>query len=95
MGLFGKSKEDTSQDQQIVNIWKWIEQLNKNQGILIKNNDVFVANEKNQRSLNAEYSKAINSLVAKDKIHDAKDAEHDRLFQALKTVTADATTTEG
>lgn len=87
MGLFGDSKTDKSQTEDIKKIWKWIEHLNKNQGILIKNNDVFVANEKSQRQLNATYTKSINSLVAKDKLHDAKDAEHDKLFQALKSVT--------
>lgn len=71
MGLLGKSKEDTSQDAQLKEIWKWIKALNENQAILIKNNDVFVENEKAQRQYNKQLTKTVNSLVAKDMEHDA------------------------
>jgi hypothetical protein len=45
MGWFRNNKPseiDTGQDKQIEQIWAWINQLNKNQQILIKNNNAFV-----------------------------------------------------
>lgn len=44
MGFFSKkpSETDTSQDTQIKQLWAWIEQLNKNQQVLIKNNNNFI-----------------------------------------------------
>jgi len=44
MGIFSKkpSETDTGQDKQIEQIWAWTNQLNKNQQILIKNNNNFI-----------------------------------------------------
>ena len=45
MGWFGNKKPsetDTSQDKQLEQVWAWINQLNKNQQILIKNNNNFI-----------------------------------------------------
>ena len=44
MGIFSKkpSETDTSQDKQLEQVWAWINQLNKNQQILIKNNNNFI-----------------------------------------------------
>jgi hypothetical protein len=44
MGIFSKkpSETDMGQDKQIEQIWTWINQLNKNQQILIKNNNNFI-----------------------------------------------------
>lgn len=77
MGIFGG--KDKSQDKQIkqlqtdiANCWSWIQQFQKNWGIQINNN--------------AFYSARIKELKAKDQQHDAKDAEHDNLIQALKNL---------
>lgn len=84
MGLFGKSKEDTSQDAAIKEIWKWITALNKNQAVLIKNNEYFVKRDKQNTTTLQQLTEAINALVAKDKQHDAKDREIEAVIQGLK-----------
>jgi hypothetical protein len=89
MGLFGKSKEDTSQDAEIKQLradvatcWSWIQAHEKTLKILVPNNNSFIKKNK-------QFATDIQSLKEKDQLHDVKDAEHDKLFQALKTVTSE------
>ena len=58
MGIFDKkpSATDTSQDKALTDLWAWIQQLNKNQQILIANNNNFI--------------KQIRALQDMDKTHD-------------------------
>jgi len=73
MGLFGNKKQeqlDTSQDQQLKQLWMWITQLNKNQEVLIKNNSYFIAKLKelekriaDGEKLDATQQAAIDGLV--------------------------------
>ena len=93
IGIFGKSKEDTSQDTQIeqlqkdiANCWSWIEYLKKNMAVLIKNNNKYLPQIKKQEDLNKQLIDSVNALVEKDKQHDAKDAEHDALIQGFKNM---------
>ena len=72
MGLFGNKKQeqlDTSQDQQLKQLWMWITQLNKNQEVLIKNNSYFIQKLKENDQKNIE--------------QDAKMQEFAKLFQGL------------
>jgi len=91
--MFGKSKDDKSQDAQlkqlqkdISNCWNWIQAHEKNQAILIKNNNAFIAKNKKQADLNKQVIDSVNALIEKDKQHDAKDAEHDALIQGFKNM---------
>ena len=84
MGIFGK--KDKTQDQQLKDLWKWIDALNKNQAILIKNNNVFIQKNKNQAKFNDQVTKSVNALVEKDRQHDRKDAEHDALISGVKAM---------
>jgi len=95
--VFGKSKEDKSQDAQLKNVWKWIQHLSKNQEILVKNSNAFIEKNKTQATLNKQLTATINQLVEKDKLHDQKDAEHDALIQNLKSLgkALETATTEG
>jgi len=100
MGLFGKDKKvDTSQapliatlQNDISNCWAWIQHLNKNQEILIKNSNTNI--EKHKR-----FAQDIQQLQAKDVIHDQKDAEIEAVIKGIrdmaKTVETASATTEG
>ena len=94
--VFGKSKDDKSQDAQIQqiqkdisNCWNWIQTHEKNMTILIKNNNTFIKKNKAQAELNKQVISSVNALVEKDKQHDAKDAEHDALIQGFKNIAKD------
>jgi len=73
MGWFGNKKPsetDTGQDKQIQQIWKWIETLNKNQQVLIKNNSYFIEQIKaltkrvaDGEKLDAQQQAALDGLV--------------------------------
>lgn len=72
MGIFGKkpSEFDQSQDKQIEAIWKYLDQLNKNQQQLIKNNSWFIQqiNDLKKRvadgeKLDAQQQAALDGLV--------------------------------
>jgi two-component sensor histidine kinase len=84
--VFGPSKTDTSQDQQITNLNAWIQNLHvraqtleKNMAILVKNNNYFI--------------EAIAALQAKDVQHDACDQEHDALIAGVKAMAYTVTET--
>ena len=99
--VFGKSKDDKSQDAQIQQIqkdiatcWNWIQTHEKNMTILIKNNNSFIKKNKAQAELNKQVIDSVNALVEKDKQHDAKDAEHDALIQGFKNMAKAIESTE-
>lgn len=39
-------KNDKKQDQQLKDLWAWINHLNKNQAVLVKNNNFFIKRDK-------------------------------------------------
>jgi len=91
--VFGKSKDDKSQDAQLEQIqkdiatcWNWIQTHEKNMTILIKNNNSFIKKNKAQAELNKQVVDSVNALVEKDKQHDAKDAEHDAVINGIKAM---------
>jgi hypothetical protein len=84
MGLFGKSKEDTSQDAQIQQLqkdiatcWSWIQAHEKTLKILVPNNNSFIKKNK-------QFATDIQNLQSKDKEHDAKDKEIEAVLTGLK-----------
>ena len=85
--VFGKSKSDVSQDSSIQELWKWIQQLNANQAVLIKNNSYFIKRDQ-------LFAKCITELQQKDKQHDQKDAEHTALIQSVKDMAKAVETVE-
>lgn len=102
--VFGKSKEDKGQDAQIKQLqkgisdcWAWIQHHEKNMKILIANNNAFIEKNKTQATFNSQVTSSVNALVEKDRQHDAKDAEHDTLIQAIKNMgkAVETATTEG
>jgi len=94
MKFFSDSKTDTSQDAEIKKIWQWIGVLNKNQKVLIQNNDYFIKAIQQLLAKDKELIETVNALVEtdkrhdlKDKEHDARDVEHDKLLEGLKNLT--------
>lgn len=85
MGIFTKkpSETDTSQSQEIEKLWKWIELLNKNQQVLIKNNNRFIEQI-------AALEKAVQALINKDREHDVTDAKMQAVLDALGKVSETA-----
>ena len=85
---------DTNQDKQITQLqkdittlWSYIQQYEKNMPILIKNNNAFIEKNNAQATFNKQVTDALNSLIAKDKEHDSRDIEHDKLLEGLKNLT--------
>jgi len=100
--MFGKSKEDKGQDKEINNIWKWIETLNKNQAVLIKNNDYFIKTGKNRwawirklESDNKALHNHISTLESTIKAMKKRDEEFAKMFKGLAAVSTEAVKEEG
>lgn len=86
MGIFGKKEPtefDASQDKAIQQMWQWIEKLNKNQQVLIKNNNRFIEQI-------AALEKAVQALINKDREHDATDQKLQSILDALSKVSETA-----
>ena len=58
------------------------------------NNNYFIKKINGQNGLNKQYAEAINALVEKDKLHDAKDAELSKLIEGFKVMAKAVQTTE-
>jgi hypothetical protein len=72
MGIFSKkpTEFDSAQDKQLEQLWAWINKLNKNQQILIKNNNNFIKQIADLQSrvsegekLDAKQQAALDGLV--------------------------------
>jgi len=94
LGLFGKSKFDVSQNQNIKKLWEWIQALNKNQQTILENQRILIKNNNHFIEQNKQFSQTINALVKKDKQHDALISSIKNMAKAIEQPQTEETENE-